>query len=270
MRKPLPLSVAIITLNEEKNLRRCLESVRDLCAEIVVVDSGSTDATGDIARSFAAKFVVETWKGHVAQKNSALQKCSQPWVLCVDADEVVSPELATSIASRFANGEPPEAGFFINRRTSYLGRWIWHAWYPEWHLRLIRKSSAKWGGRDPHDKLEVDGDTAKLDGDLLHYTYESVDHHLQQTLKYARISAGVLEQSGKSVGLQHLIFSPWLAFLKKLIFKQSWRDGWRGWLIAYATGFGVFAKYAFAMEKKIKSDDIDVSPTSQGEPKQKR
>src|SRR5688572_22390175 len=122
MRKPLPISVAVITLNEEADLSRCLESVAALASEIVVIDSGSTDRTGEIARRFNAHFEVEQWSGHVEQKNKALQPCSQPWVLALDADEALSPELANSIVKLFSEGEPAANGYWVNRRTSYLGQ----------------------------------------------------------------------------------------------------------------------------------------------------
>ena len=154
MRRPLPLSVAIITLNEEHNLPRCLESVRGLAEEIVIVDSGSTDRTAEIAREFGAKFTTEPWAGHVAQKNQALRRCSQPWALCLDADEALTPELAQSVRAVFAAGSPAAAGYYVNRRTQFLGEWIWRAWYPEWRLRLVCREQARWGGRDPHDSLE--------------------------------------------------------------------------------------------------------------------
>jgi glycosyltransferase involved in cell wall biosynthesis len=249
MRKPLPLSVAIITLNEEKNLPRCLESVREMASEIVVVDSGSTDRTAEIARAAGAAFISQPWLGFSGQKNFALERCTQSWVLSLDADEVVSPELAATIRA-ILEGPASACGFLLNRRTFYLGDWVWHSWYPEWHARLARREKARWCGRALHEKMEVQGTSARLEGDLFHYSYVDFNDHLQRTLKYARASAEELVRSGQVTGRRHLIFSPMLTFLKKIILKQGWRDGWRGWLIAYATAFGVFAKYAFAMEKK--------------------
>ena len=160
----LGLSVAIITLNEQENLPRCLRSVQELASEIIVIDSGSTDGTADVAHQFGALFEVHPWQGHVAQKNIALQRCTQPWVLCLDADEELSPELALSLRRLFEAGDPRAHGYWVNRFNFYLGQWIRHAWYPEWRLRLGRRQSARWGGLDPHDKLEVEGQTARLDG----------------------------------------------------------------------------------------------------------
>lgn len=259
----LPLSIAVITFNEERNLPRCLQSVRGMASEIIVVDSGSTDRTGEIAKSFGAQFTFQQWQGHVAQKNIALEKCSQPWVLCLDADEEVSPELAASMRAQLSSGEPGANGFEVNRRTFYLGKWIWHAWYPEWRVRLVKNKSSRWGGRDPHDALEVSGATGKLTGDLLHYSYKDLNEHLHKTLDYARLSAGELRRGGKVPRFRNLLFSPWMAFLKKLFFKQAWRDGWRGWLIAYSSFLGVFAKYAFMFEEKSKSEKSESAAPSQ-------
>src|SRR5688572_32490824 len=133
-----------MTLNEEKNLPRCLESVRGLAAEIVVVDSGSTDRTCAVAESFGAHVLYHPWPGNIPQMQRTADAASQPWVLFLDADEALSPELALAIRKRFSQGTPAENGFWVNRRTWYLGDWVWHAWYPEWRLRLVKKEHARW------------------------------------------------------------------------------------------------------------------------------
>jgi hypothetical protein len=247
---PLPLSIAIITLNEEANLPRCLASVRGLASEIVVIDSGSIDRTAKLAKEFGAKFEFQKWQGHVAQKNTALQRCSQPWVLCLDADEEASPELVASIRQLLTKGQPAPDGFWVNRRTFYLGDWIRHVWYPEWRLRLVRKERAEWDGADPHDRLEVTGPTERLEGDLLHYSYRDLQDHLQRTIKYAQISAASYTRAGKKCHWYNLLFSPCVAFFRQLVIRQGWRDGWRGWLIAGVTTVHVFAKYAFLLEMR--------------------
>jgi glycosyltransferase involved in cell wall biosynthesis len=252
---PLPLSVAIITLNEENKLPRCLESLQGLAAEIVVIDSGSTDSTGEIAKQYGASFSFNPWRGHVAQKNIALRQCSQPWVLCVDADEVVSSELANSIRKLFADGEPEQTGFYVNRRTFYLGRWIWHAWYPEWRLRLVRKDQAEWRGLDPHDQLTVVGPTARLEGDLLHYALADLHDHFQNVISNSRTMADSYARSGKRFRWYYLVVWPWWDFFKHLVLRQGWRDGWRGWIISFMSMVGTFAKYAFLWEKQRADSD---------------
>lgn len=251
MSNRLPISAAIITLNEEQNLRRCLESLRELVSEIVVIDSGSTDRTREVAAEFGAIFETRPWPGHIGQKNNALERCTGPWVLCVDADEAVSPELAASIRRAFERSEPSQNGFYVNRLNFYLGQWIRHAWQPEWRLRLVRKSGGpRWGGLDPHDRLEISGATGRLRGDLLHWSFESLRDHLQKTVKYAEIMAESYARTGRPCRWYHVIFSPWLAFLKILVVKSGWRDGWRGWVIAGAKWINVFAKYAFLLERR--------------------
>lgn len=256
----LPLSVAIITLNEERNLPRCLESIRALATEIVVIDSGSTDGTRAVAERFGAIFKVNPWPGYVAQKNVALQHCTQPWILFLDADEAVSPALVASLRQLFANGEPCENAFFCHRLNFYLGQWIRHAWYPEWRLRLARGQRARWVGLEVHEKLEVDGATGRLAGDLLHYPFGSVLDHFQSTLKYAWLAANSFERAGRTCRWYHAVFSPWLAFLKVLVMKNGWRDGWRGWVIAGAKWMNVFAKYAFLLERRWSSSPKDSRP----------
>jgi glycosyltransferase involved in cell wall biosynthesis len=255
MQTPLPLSVAIITLNEEKRLAECLRSVKALAADIVVVDSGSTDQTEQIAKASGARFIVEPWAGHVAQKNKALGHTSMEWVLCLDADEAVSEELSNSIREALSRGKIGEDGFFLNRRTFYLGDWVRHAWYPEWRLRLVRKAVAQWTGRDPHDRLEVRGPTVRLKGDIYHYSYTDLQDHLERTIRYGRIAADALAREGFRVRWYHLVFPPPAAFLKRLIVKSGWRDGWRGWIIAFTAMLGVVAKYAFLLERHRKRDE---------------
>jgi len=250
MTDPLPLSAAIITLNEEANLPRCLASLRGLASETVVVDSGSTDRTAEIAREHGARFEVHPWRGHVAQKNRALGLASRPWVLCLDADEEVSPELAASIRELLAGGEPRLDGYAINRLNFYLGDWIRHAWYPEWRLRLVRAGRAEWRGTNPHDRLEAAGGTGRLGGHLHHYSYTNLADHFQRLVRYARVAADARATRGEPARWYHLVFSPGLAFLKSLILKQGWRDGWRGWVIAFATLTKVFMKYALLFEQQ--------------------
>ncbi|WP_027370133.1 glycosyltransferase family 2 protein [Desulfovermiculus halophilus] len=245
---PLPLSLAVIVLNEEQNLQRCLQSVSGLVSEIIVVDSGSTDRTVAIAEEFGARVFYNSWPGHVAQKNYALSLCSQPWVLSLDADEALSDQLFASIQSLFAHKEQACAGYWLNRKTFYLGAWIEHAWYPEWRLRLAKRDTAAWQGTNPHDKLVVHGSTSSLSGDILHYSYTDLNDHLKRTIDYGRIGAEAALDQGKRFHCSQLLFSPFGRLVKSLLFKQAWRDGWRGWIIAVSSFLTCFAKYAFMFE----------------------
>lgn len=248
MSDPLPLSASIITLNEEVNLRRCLESVKTLVEEIVVLDCGSTDGTEKVAREFGAHFEHAAWQGHVAQKNRALLRCTRPWVLSLDADEAVTAELALAIREALTDPNPRSAGFELNRRTWYLGDWIWYAWYPEWRLRLVRRETAKWVGLDPHDRLAVEGNISRLQGDLLHYSFRDLEDHLRRTIRYAKIAATAHAGQGRRFRWLQLLGSPWAAFFKHLILKRGFRDGWRGCLISGIRGIDAFAKHAFLLE----------------------
>jgi glycosyltransferase involved in cell wall biosynthesis len=261
MQARLPISVAVVTLNEQENLPRCLESARELASQMVVLDCGSTDGTKAAAEKFGAEFHFAPWTGYVSQKNKCLALCSQPWVLCLDADEALTPELAQSIRALFASGEPSAAGYVVTRRTFYLGDWVWHSWYPEWRLRLVRKGRASWTGLDPHDYLQADGPTEKLAGDLLHYSFRDLFDHLQRTIKYSRMMAQSYHKEGRRFHWPQLLMSPWLSFMKHLLLRGGWRDGWRGWLIAFSKWLDVFAKYAFLLEiERVSSSEKRVSP----------
>lgn len=250
MQPPLPITVAVVTLNEEQNLRRCLESVRGLASEIVVLDSGSTDQTAEVASTFGAKFQNSPWAGFAGQKNKLAGLCTQSWILYLDADEALSPELADSIRKLFAGEGPRADAYCVNRRTFYLGEWIWHAWYPEWLVRLVRRGHGQWTGLEPHAYLEFQGRTDRLEGDLLHYSFRDLHDHLQRTLKYARVMADSLHARGTRFRWAKLLISPWLAFFKHLLLRSGWRDGWRGWLVSFSKWLDVFAKYAFLLEKQ--------------------
>ena len=246
----LPLSISIITLNEENNIERCLQSVADLAAEIIVIDSGSSDQTTAIAERYGAFVAYNEWPGHVAQKNYALSRCTQPWVLSLDADEALDPLLQTAIREKLSEEAPLADGYWVNRKTFYLNDWIQHAWYPEWRLRLVRKELAGWEGQDPHDHMKKLEKTDRLKGHLLHYSFKDLQEHLMTTVKYARIGAEAAIEKGESFKWHKLVFAPWFRFLRALILNQAWRDGWRGWIIAFSSMVSCFAKYAFIYEHK--------------------
>jgi glycosyltransferase involved in cell wall biosynthesis len=183
------LSACIVALDEEDRLGDCLASLR-WCDEIVVVDSHSTDRTREIAAAAGARVIERDWPGHVAQKEFAIRQARHDWVLCIDADERVSPELEKEIVELRAAGFPDMAGWEVSRLSSYLGRWIRHGtWYPDLKLRLFDRRRGRWAGRDPHDRVEVDGPVGRLGGELLHHPYRSLEEHLATIDRYTTIMA---------------------------------------------------------------------------------
>ena len=252
----LPLSVATITKNEADNLPRLLDSLKLLNpAEIVVLDSGSTDETVAIAKACGVRVIETDWPGYVEQKNRALAACNQPWILSLDADEPVSNELAGAIRMLFDSGEPDKDGYEVNRRTWYLGDWLRYTWYPEWRLRLVRRGKARWIGDAVHEHLEVTGEVAHLTGDLYHYSYKNLRDHFERMIEYARLGA----ESGtkhRRFPWHKLVFSPPLRFLRILVVQGSWRDGWRGWIIAVSSMVAAFMKYAFIYETMVSDKKV--------------
>jgi len=248
----LPLSVAIITYNEEDRIGNTLDAVKDIAKEIVVVDSHSSDRTREIAESYGAKVYIEDWKGYAEQKNSALKKCSQEWILFLDADEVVSKELKHSIAEALSSGRAE--GFYINRKTYYLGKFLEHIWQPDWVLRLVsRNANPKWVGGSVHERLEIEGRVDRLKGYLYHYTYRSLYDHFQKSVRYAKLSAEDMFKSGKGFRLSKLIFNPLWAFFKQYFLKGGFRDGIRGLSVSMSYLFSTFLKYMFLWELEQKA-----------------
>ena len=194
------LSVVIITLNEEKNIERCIASVKEIADEILIVDSLSSDKTKEICERLGCRFVEQKFLGYVEQKNFALKLATHPYVLSLDADEAVSKELNIEIMKIKNNFDVN--GFSFNRLTQYNGHWVKHCgWYPDTKLRLIEKSRGQWGGTNPHDCLEVQGKVVHLRGDLLHYSYDSISSHIQQSNKFSSIEAQALYHKGKRADL---------------------------------------------------------------------
>jgi len=245
----LPVSVALISFNEEDNIGRALESIKDIASEIVVVDSHSTDKTREVAKGYGARVFEEDWKGYVEQKNCALQKCTREYVLSLDCDEVVSSDLKDSIIRAVKDQEAD--GFYFNRKTCYLGKFLEHTWQPEWRLRLIKKSSnPKWGGYDPHDSLCVEGKTERIKGDLYHYSYKDIEDHYNRALKYSKLVSKAYDKMGRSSKLYNLIFNPMVAFIKNYFIKMGFLDGVRGLSVAVSEAFSTFLKYLYLWEMK--------------------
>ncbi len=238
-----PVSVCVVALDEEANIEECLRSA-DFAQEWIVVDSHSKDRTRELAAARGARVIERDWPGHVEQKNFAIDQAAHDWVLCLDADERVSPELRASILGSLARPDLPD-GFEMARRTWYLGRWIRHAgWYPDRKLRLFRRSRGRWGGVDPHDHVHVEGRVARLHGDLLHYSYRSIADHLRTIDSFTTIAAREKLAQGRSAGVTDLALRPIGKFLRMYVAKAGFRDGVPGFVVSVTGAYYVFLKYA--------------------------
>jgi glycosyltransferase involved in cell wall biosynthesis len=224
-----PLSVVIIARDEADRLPEAIASVA-FADEVLVLDSGSRDGTQAVARGLGARVIETDWPGHVAQKNRALGEARHPWVLSIDADERVSPALASSIAEALAR-EPVVAGFELARRNHWLGKPMRAGgWYPDRRLRLARRDAARWVGVDPHDRLEVDGPTARLAGDLLHHPYRDLGEHLATIDRYTRRFA---EVSTARARWWDLVFRPPWRFVRGYLLQAGFLDGRAGLTVAW-------------------------------------
>lgn len=238
------LSVVIITLNEEKNIGRCLESVKSIADDIVVVDSGSTDNTIEICRRFNARVILHPFEGHIQQKNWAISQANYPHILSLDADEALSEQLRDSILSVKKNWK--RDGYKFNRLTNYCGKWIRHgSWYPSKKLRLWDSRKGKWKGENPHDKfiMEKGSRTKHLKGDLLHYSYYSIEAHIEQTNYFSDILADTMYQSRKRVNFFIILAHPLWRFFRDFFIKFGFLDGFTGLIITVNSSHETFLKY---------------------------
>jgi len=238
----MTLSVVVITKNEEANITRCLSSVT-WADEIVVVDSHSTDRTVDIARKYGAKIFSPEWRGYGSAKKEGVNRATGEWILSIDADEVVTPELADEIEGVLRNGTN-YAGFFMPRKTNFLGRWILHCgWYPDMLLRLFRKSKGNFNDAVVHEKVELNGETGSLKEHLLHYSYPDMDHYLRKFNLYTTLGAQEANRTGKKAGWTDIVIKPPVSFVKHYISKQGFRDGMEGFILSVLSSLAVMIKY---------------------------
>ncbi|MHC4810711.1 MAG: glycosyltransferase family 2 protein [Planctomycetota bacterium] len=247
---PVPgLSVTIVCCNNESTIGRTLESVRDLAEEVVAVDSGSTDGTLARLEAAGARIIHQPWLGFVKQKQFALEQCVGAWVLHLDSDESIDAEMAASIRATIARDDPAVAGGWCNRMTHYAGHPLRHVWQPEWRLRLVRRERARWGGIDPHDELMVDGGrTLRLEGSMRHDAISSAADMLARQVSHARVSAAALHAAGRRGSVLQLIISPPAAWLKQVVGRRGFLDGWRGLVAASITAAAALMKHAILLE----------------------
>lgn len=241
------ISVAIITYNEEKNIARCLDSVESIADEIIVVDSFSQDKTKEICLSYEnLRFEEHPFEGHIQQKNVALNLCQYDLVLSLDADEALSETLLESIKEVKKTPLLTE-GFSFNRLTNYNGFWVRYCgWYPDTKLRLVKKDRAQWEGVNPHDilRLKGQGKVQKLKGDLLHYSYDSISDHINQTNKFTTIAAREAFERGVRSSTAKILSRTFYKFIRDYFFKRGFLDGHYGLVICTINALSSFLKYS--------------------------
>jgi glycosyltransferase involved in cell wall biosynthesis len=241
----IKLSVVIITFNEEKNIERCINSVKSVADEIIVLDSFSSDKTKEICERHHVLFFQHTFDGHIQQKNRAITFANNPCILSLDADEALDQTLIASILEVKKNFN--KSGYYMNRLTSYCGHWVKHCgWYPDRKLRLWDSRKGHWTGINPHDKYELfEGDkcAGSLKGDILHYSYYSVEDHYKQVDYFTDISAKAYFSHGKKASLLNLIVNPIAKFIDHYILKLGFLDGKAGFLISKISAYATYLKY---------------------------
>ncbi len=249
MASPLAnLSCAIVCKDNAPTIQRTLDSVRGLCAEIVAVDSGSTDGTLDMLHAAGARVIRSEWRGHVRTKQHALELCTHEWILSVDSDESVLPELDASI--RAALARPAADAYAVNRLTFYRDRPLRHVWQPEWRVRLVRRGRAAWTGFDPHDVLapSAGARVSRLVGDLRHDSFTTFAEHMRKQWSHATTMAASLHAAGRRGSYARLLLSPTGAMLKQLVLKRGVLDGYPGFLAAASTATAALIKHATLIE----------------------
>jgi len=241
----MKLSVVIITFNEQQNIAACLKAAQTVADEIIVLDSFSTDKTPMICRDFGVKFLQAPFAGFVEQKNAAADLASLDYILSLDADEVLSEKLFSEIKKVKEN--PTYDAYSFNRLTHFCGQPIRHCgWYPDTKIRLWRKGSGRWGGQNPHDTmiLEKSATLKHLSGDLLHYSFHSIEQHIAQINKFSTIKAEIEFKKGKKSNAVKLLVQPAFKFFRSYVLKVGFLDGFYGYIVCKNSAHSTFLKYA--------------------------
>ena len=252
MADPLPISVVVVAKNEAQNLPRCLASVQGWVAEIVVALNDTTDDSAAVAARFGAKVPTLPWQGYRDTKNAALALAAHDWVLSLDADELVSPELRRELEAFFARGDGAHfAGAQFPRKVWFINRWICHGdWYPDLSLRLLHRGRARWGGDAfVHEKVECDGPVATLRGDLLHHPFPTIGTQQMKSMEYARLFAEKQVAQSQPWSLGATFFRPSWRFFRGYILRRGFLDGFPGFVSAVATSNYTFLRYACHYER---------------------
>ena len=249
MNQPTKLSGVIITFNEEHNIGRCIDSLKKVTDEIVVVDSFSTDGTKAICLEKGVRFLENPFEGHIEQKNFAMEQAQHNYVLSLDADEALSPELEQAILE--VKKDFKFDSYRFNRLTNYCGKWIKHCgWYPDTKLRLWNKTLGQWGGENPHDSVVMQKNTSskKLNGDLLHYSFTSVNQHVKTIQSFSEIGAKAAYARGKRSSILAILVNPIFKFIRDYIFKAGFLDGYYGLIVCLNSAYAKFLKYTLIFE----------------------
>ncbi len=243
MSEPLPLSLIVITRDAAHELADCLASA-PFAAEAIVVDSGSRDDTVALAQRSGARVIAHDWEGFGPQKNFAVSEARHDWVLCIDADERVSPELAESIGRVFAAGAPAAPAYAISRRNRFLGRWLAHGeGYPDWNVRLFDRRRARWTSDPVHEHVVADGPVARLEGDLRHASAESIDAYIAKQNRYTTLQAQAMHARGEHAAAWRVAFSPAVRFFRFYVIRLGFLDGVAGFAHIAIGAFASFLKY---------------------------
>lgn len=251
----MKISASVIVYNEEANIRELCESIQWV-DEIVIVDSFSSDRTREIAAEFTDKIFEYEFKGYKDKHEFADAKTTGDWILWMDADERVTPELRAEIeALRLKDPKDLPDGLEMPRKTWFAGRWIKHSgWYPDYQMRLYRKEASYWDGVAPHETARVRGRVERLKGHILHYTKKDLSEYHRTVDSYTTLAAAALEKDGRNSSGTAMFFNSIAGFLRSYIVKQGFRDGAQGLIIAMFTAYGVFLKYAKLWERKAKAE----------------
>jgi glycosyltransferase involved in cell wall biosynthesis len=239
----MKISATIITYNEERNIARAIESLR-CCDEILVVDSGSSDRTCEIAANLGARVLESVWLGYAGQKNYASEQAQNDWILSIDADEALSEALEAEIWQLKKNGAAHDA-YTMPRLAQYLGRWILHSgWYPDRKVRLFERRKASWVGSYVHESVKVNGSVGHLESNLLHFTCSSLSEHLKTMDRYTTLAAEQMIAEGRPVGWWELLVDPAWTFFRTYILDLGFLDGMEGLAIAHMAALYNFLKFA--------------------------
>jgi glycosyltransferase involved in cell wall biosynthesis len=241
----IPVTATIVTLNEERNIGRAIESLR-CCDEIIVVDSGSTDRTVAMAEKRGARVIVREWPGYAQQKNFAAAQAAHDWIFSIDADEALSEELEAELMALKQTCFDAD-GYSMPRLAQYLGRWIRHSgWYPDRKIRLYDRRVAKWTGEYVHESVHVDGRVADLQSNLLHFTCDSLSAHMKSLDRYTSLAAREITAQGQTPGANQLFIHPLWTGFRTFVLQRGFLDGYEGFTIAYMAALYTFLKYAKA------------------------